>query len=60
MLGQTLIDERVVRTEQFEHASIFVDDALEEELCFLPEGTSKRLIEVGKRDEVRRDRGEIP
>ena len=50
MLRQPLVDERVVRAQQIEHAAILAQDALEEELRLLvgrPAGDCRRSPETG-------------
>jgi hypothetical protein len=59
MLREPLVDERVVRPQQIQHAPVFPQDALEEELGFPPEGVPQILVEVREQPHVRRDRIEV-
>ena len=49
VLGQPLVHERVVRAQQVEHAAVFADDALEEQLGLAPERLAQVVVEVGER-----------
>ena len=45
--GQPFVDERVVRRQQIDHAAVFTNDAVEEQLHFTPHGLAQRVVEVG-------------
>ncbi len=47
VLGQPLVDERVVGVQQFDDAAIFADDGVEEQLHFAPHRLPQRVVEVG-------------
>src|SRR5438067_10670462 len=53
---QPFIEERVVRREQIERASVFPYDAFNKEFHFTPESNAQILVEVGKYETVRFDR----
>ena len=48
VLGQALIEEGVVGVQQFQHAAVFAQDALEEQLGLLPERLAQALVEFGE------------
>src|SRR5262245_46411878 len=45
MLGQSLVDERVVRIEELEHAPILADDVLEKEFSLANHGRTQGRVE---------------
>ena len=51
--GEPLVEERVVGVEQVEHAAVFLDDALEEQLGLAAERLPQVVVEVGKQPQVR-------
>ena len=59
MLGQPLVDERVVRGQQIDDAAVLADDAVEEQLDFAPHRLPQRVVEVGidQRQRARRSAG---
>ena len=59
VLGEPLVEERVVRLEQVEHAAVLAQDALEEQLRLLAERLPQVVVEVGEQPQVRRDRFEV-
>ena len=60
VLGQALVQERVVRLQQVEHAAILAHDALEQEFRLLAEGLPQVVVEVGEQAQVRGDRIQVP
>ena len=48
MLGEPLVQERVVRSQQIEHTSVFANDAVEEEFRLAPERLAQVVIKVRK------------
>ncbi len=52
MPGQALVDERVVRIQQIEHAAILAHDAVEQQLGFALERLPQIVVEVRKHQEV--------
>ena len=50
---QPLIDEGVIRGQQFDHAAVIAKLAFDEKLAFLPERLTQRLIEYRLREELR-------
>ena len=46
VLREPLVDERVVRGQQIEHAAIFAEDAAGKELRFAAEALAQVLVEV--------------
>ena len=46
VLGQPLVDERVVRRQQVDDAAVLADDAVEQQLDFAPHGVAQRIVEV--------------
>ena len=50
VLGEPLVDERVIRRQQIEHAAIFVDDAVEEQLDFALERLAQVVVEIRETD----------
>ena len=46
MLGQPLVDERVVGVQQVHDAAIVADDRVEQQLHLPPHGLTKRIVEV--------------
>ena len=59
VLGQPLVDERVVRAQQVEHAPVLAHHAFNEQLRLLPERLPQVVVEVRKEPHVRRDRVEV-
>ena len=59
MLGQALVQERVVGVQQIEHAAILADDALEEQLGFPLEGLPQVVVEVKEHLRTRPEPGHI-
>ncbi len=59
VLGQALVQERVVRLQQVEHAAILAQDALEQEFRLLSEGLPQVVVEVGEQAQVRSDRIQV-
>ena len=59
VLGQALVDERVVRAQQIEHAAVLAHHAVDEHLRLLPEGLAEVVVEVREDAHVRRDRVEV-
>ena len=59
VLRQPFVDERVVGAQQIQHAAILAEDAVEEQLGFLPERLTEIVVEVRKQSHVRRDRREV-
>ena len=59
MLGQALVDERVIGPQQVEHAAIFVHDALNKEFCLASKGLPQVVIEVRKGARIRIERCQI-
>ena len=53
MPRQPLVDERVVRVHQVEHAAILAHDAVEEQLRLALEGLPQVVVEVGIDEQVR-------
>ena len=60
MLGQPLVDERVVRCQQVEHVPVAAHDAVEEELGLGLEGITQRVVEVGELVVVGCNRPQVP
>ena len=60
ILREALVQEGVVRPDQVQRAAILADDAVDEELGFLPERLAHVVVEVGKQLRARDDRVEIP
>src|SRR5262249_14373804 len=50
VLREPFVDECVIRSQQIENASVFTNDAAEEELGFLPECVAQIIIEI--REEI--------
>jgi hypothetical protein len=48
MRGQALVEERVIRLQQIQHAPILTHHAVEEQLRFPPEGLAQVVVEVRK------------
>ncbi len=48
MLRQSLIEERVVRIQQFHHAAVFAEDVLEEQFGFVLEALAQALVKLGE------------
>src|SRR5207247_359271 len=46
VLRQPLVDERIVRGQKIQHASVRANDAVEEHLRFAPEALPKLIVEV--------------
>ena len=59
VLGQALVQERVVRLQQVEHAAILAQDVLEQEFRLLAEGLPQVVVEVGEQAQVRGDRLQV-
>ena len=59
VLGQALVQERVVRLQQVEHAAVLAQDALEQQLRLLAEGLPQVVVEVGEQAQVRGDRIQV-
>ena len=55
VLGQPLVDERVVRRQQIGDAAILADDAVEQQLDFAPHRLTQRIVEVGIEQRQRAD-----
>ena len=53
VLGQALIDERVVGGQQIEHVAVFAHDAVEEQFGLAPHGVGQRAVEIGKQEQIR-------
>ena len=49
MLGEALVDERVVGRQQIEHAAVLAHDALEQQLGFARERLPQVVVELGNR-----------
>ena len=60
MLGQPLVDERVVRCQQVEHVLVAAHDAVEEQLGLGLEGITQRVVEVGELVVVGCNRPQVP
>ena len=48
VLRQALIEERVVRVQQIQHAAVFAQDVLEEQLGLLLEALAQAFVELGE------------
>ena len=46
VLGQPLVEKRVVRADQVQHTAVFADDALEEQLCLAAELDSLNGVDL--------------
>ena len=53
VLREPLVEERVVRLQQVEHAAVLAQDALEEQLRLLAERLPQVVVEVGEQPQVR-------
>ena len=49
MLGQPLVDERVVGVQQIDHAAVFMHDAAEEQLGLLAHRLPQIVVEIRER-----------
>ena len=54
VFGEALVDERVVRPQQIEHAAILADHAFHEHLRLAPERLAEVVVEVGEQPHVGR------
>ena len=59
MLGQPLVQERVIGVQQVDHAAILADDALEEQLRLPLEGLAQVVVEVEQHFRTRLMHGHI-
>src|SRR5258705_153242 len=59
MPRQPFVDEGVVRPQQIKDTVVFLDDALEEQLRFAPEGLPQVVVEVGEHPRVRALGGQV-
>src|SRR5262245_26366700 len=53
VLRQTLVDERVVRSQQIKNVPVFMDYAVEEQFRFALHRLSQRMVEVGIKRRLR-------
>src|SRR5579863_8596042 len=60
MPRQTLVEERVIRREQFHRGAILAQDALEEHLGFALHGLAEVVVEIGELIRVRIQAANIP
>ena len=56
VLGQPLIQKSVVRVQQFEHAAVLAQDALEKQFGLAPESLPQALVKTGEDVRVGRER----
>jgi hypothetical protein len=49
MPGESLVDERVVRSQELHHAPVFADNMLNEKLCFPLHRVAEILVELWKK-----------
>ena len=54
MLGEPLIEKRVIRVEKIHDAAIFLDHVLDKSLGFLAHGLAQRFVKVGKQFRIGR------
>ena len=59
MFREALVQERVVRPKQVEHAAILTNHAVDKELRLLPERLTQVVVEIREETHVRRDRVEV-
>ena len=59
MLGETLVQEGVVRLQQIEHVAILAHDALEKQLGFLPESLSQIIVEIREQAHIGSHRRQV-
>ena len=59
MLGKALVQERIVRAQQIEHASVLANHAVDKKLGLLPERLPKVIVKIREETHVRRNRVEI-
>ena len=59
MLGESFVQERVVRRQKVDHAPVFLDDALKQQFRFAAEALAQFVIPVGIEDAIRRSRRQI-
>ncbi len=53
MSGQPLVDESVIRRQQFQHAAIPAQNAIQKQIRFAAKCAAQRLVEIGEEDLVR-------
>jgi hypothetical protein len=60
VLGQPLVEERVIRAQKVEHAAILAQDAVDEELCLAAKRLPEVFVEIREQAHVGSHRVEIP